>query len=114
MNQLFQVKDFQTHWQSLTEEERKTLVHSIMEQAGKAVRMFYLCRKILSEAHIKITAQDLKMPARTPLEILSNPEGAISTHHQPELKEAEVYSRLILEKAEDYIIEQVTKNGNLL
>ena len=65
--------------------------------------MFYLCRKIVSEANIRISAEDVPSAVSTPLEILLNPQNPNHSNH-PEIEHAEAYSRLILEKAEDWII----------
>ena len=84
-------------------EERKKMFETIEQQSEKAVRMFYLCRKIVSEANIRISAEDVPSAVSTPLEILLNPQNPNHSNH-PEIEHAEAYSRLILEKAEDWII----------
>lgn len=102
LKQLMHDAEFQKYWQQMSDAERQNTVQTIYQQSEKAVRMFYMCRKILADANITISPQDLPAPATTPLEIL------LQTHspHQMmnEVQQAEAYSRLILEKAEDYII----------
>jgi len=65
--------------------------------------MFYLCRKILSDAKINISPSDIHKAPDSPLEMLlgerqDHPQGNTEVH------QAEAFSRLLLEKAEDYLI----------
>jgi trigger factor len=103
IQQLAQDPDFKSYWDRLQAEERKKLFETVEQQSEKAVRMFYLCRKIVDEANIRISAEDVPSAASTPLEILLNPQNPNHSNH-PEIEYAEAYSRLILEKAEDWII----------
>lgn len=103
IQQLAQNAEFKAYWSSLREEERKKMLETIQQQSEKAVRMFYLCRKIVSEANIRISAEDVPFAVSEPLQILLNPQNPNHSNH-PEIEHAEAYSRLILEKAEDWII----------
>ncbi|QZA59200.1 trigger factor [Candidatus Rhabdochlamydia porcellionis] len=103
IQQLAQNADFKSYWDNLKTEERKKIFETIQQQSEKAVRMFYLCRKIIDEANIRIAAEDVPSSASIPLEILLNPQNPNHSNH-PEIEHAEAYSRLILEKAEDWII----------
>lgn len=103
IQQLTQNVDFKSYWDNLKAEERKKILKTIQQQSEKAVRMFYLCRKIVSEANIRITAEDVPSAASTPLEILLNSQNP-NPSNCPEIEHAEAYSRLILKKAEDWII----------
>jgi trigger factor len=109
--QLSQDSDFLEYWNSLSQEDRNKSVHMINTQAEKAVRLFYLCRKIITDAKIPVSAQDIPPAASNALELLMNPQKV--HHHQrtPEVEHAEAYSRLLLEKAEDYLIEQALQNA---
>jgi trigger factor len=107
LKQLIHDPEFQKYWEQMSEPDRKSTVQTIYQQSEKAVRMFYLCRKVLSDAKITISPQDLPPPATTALEIL------LQTHQAPqmmnEVQQAEAYSRLILEKAEDFVIANANK-----
>ena len=67
--------------------------------------MFYMCRKIISDAKINISPQDLPKPATTPLEILMDPDQMLHFHQQSEVKHAEALSKLVLEKAANFVID---------
>jgi trigger factor len=102
--QLSNDHDFLEYWNHLGQEERNKSINLIHSQAEKAVRLFYLCRKIINDAKISITTADIPAPASNALELLLNPQKI--HHHQrtPEVEHAEAYSRILLEKAEDYLI----------
>jgi hypothetical protein len=58
----------------------------------------------LQDAAIQLTPADLKKPATTPLEYLMGMGRDEDPNTQTEFHQAETYSRLLLEKAEDYLI----------
>ena len=70
MQQLLQDQEYLQHWNSMTPEAKKRTVDSIAEQSEKAVRMFYLCRKILADAKITISPKDLPKAPDSPLACL--------------------------------------------
>lgn len=108
MQQLLKDAEFMNHWDNMTTEARKRTVASIAEQSEKAVRMFYLCRKIVTEAQIKISPSDIPAPANSPLDLLVGQRRDFDPQEPSEMHQAEAYSRLLLEKAEDYLISNAT------
>ncbi|MFI5334753.1 MAG: trigger factor [Chlamydiales bacterium] len=106
MKQLFEDPHFQKEWKEMSEEDRKKMVEAIYTQSEKAVRLFYLCRKVIADAKLTITAEDMPKPPTNTLEALMAPQPAYHAHDHSEVRQAEVYSRLVLEKAENYLIEQ--------
>lgn len=104
MRQLGQDPSFQKYWQGQSNEEKKKTLDSIYQQSEKAVRMFYMCRKIISDAKISISPTDLPKPATSPLEILMDPDQMLHFHEHSEVKHAEALSKLVLEKAADFVI----------
>lgn len=104
LQHLLQDGSFYQHWSQMAEEQRKKMVQSVFAQSEKAVRMFYLCRKITEDAKIKISPQDLADAPATTLEALLQPSSNYQVSGQKEVQQAEAYSRLLLEKAEDYLI----------
>jgi trigger factor len=108
LRQLSQDAEFQKYWGTLKTEERNKTIKTVFEQSEKAVRMFYLCRQIATDASIRISAADLPSPSISPLEMLINPQKIHHHQHNPETEHAEAYSRLLLEKAEDFLIRNAT------
>jgi trigger factor len=106
--QLWDDAGFQDYWKGLSADERQKMIRTVHEQSEKAVRMFYLCRQIASDAQLKIGAEDLPAPATTTLDLLLDMKKPQYQQKSPEIEHAEAYSRLILEKAEDFIIRNAT------
>jgi FKBP-type peptidyl-prolyl cis-trans isomerase (trigger factor) len=104
MNQLLQDGEYQKYWNQMTTEAKKRTVSSVAEQSEKAVRMFYLCRKILSDAGIKVSAGDIPKISDQPLNQLLEQRREANPQESTEVHQAEAFSRLLLEKAEDYLI----------
>lgn len=108
MQQLLQDQEYLQHWNSMTPEAKKRSVASVAEQSEKAVRMFYLCRKILADAKITISPKDLPKAPETPLGMLLGDRRDFHPQGDTEVHQAEAFSRLLLEKAEDFIIAHAT------
>ncbi len=106
--QLLQDKDFQKYWENMNSDDRNKTIQTVYQQSEKAVKMFYLCRQVVTDANINISTSDIAPPATNGLELLLNPQKM--HHHQrtPEIEHAEAFSRLVLEKAEDFVIRNAT------
>lgn len=111
LNQLIQDLDFKKYWSGLSQEKGKELVLNIYEQSKKAVQMFYLCRQIVNDAHIQISTNDIPPPVTEPIEYLLNPQKFFHHERNPEIEHAEAFSRLVLEKAEDYVVANASMTG---
>ncbi len=109
--QLLQDADFQKYWENLSAEERKKTINSVYQQSEKAVRMFYLCRQVVNDAKIRISASDIPPPATSALEMLVNPQKLFHHQRNAEIEHAEAFSRLVLEKAEDFVIQNATQSS---
>ena len=107
--QLLQDNDFQKYWENLSAEDRKKTIQTVYQQSEKAVKMFYLCRQIVTDANIRISAEDIPPPDSSALELLINPQKMFHHQRNAETEHAEAFSRLVLEKAEDYIIENAAQ-----
>jgi len=105
LRQLISDQQYRNNWERMSDEERKKSVDALLKQSEKAVRMFYLCRKIISDAKITVSPADLPPTPNNFLEALIRPRADIHFQQNSEMHQAEAYSRLILEKAEDYLVE---------
>jgi trigger factor len=106
MRQLSNDPGFHNYWQSLSEQERKKAIDTLFEQSKKAIRMFYLCRKVLLDKKINISPQELQKHPTTPLEVMLDPTQGHGLGKSTDIENAEAFSRLILEKAEDLLLSQ--------
>jgi trigger factor len=103
-NHLFQDTNFQEYFKNLSSEDRTQTIQKIYQQSEKAVRMYYLCRQIISDASIRISPEDVPPPSSSILELLLDPQKIRHHERNPEVEHAEAFSRLVLEKAEDFVI----------
>jgi trigger factor len=106
---LQQDPQFIAQWEASSPEERKETLSSLFHQAKKAVKMFYLCRRVIADADIQISPKDIPSPPDTMLEALLVHRPTFDDAHDPQMRQAEIVSRLLLEKAEDYLIERANK-----
>ena len=102
LQQLSQDKDFQQKFMALDEEQRKTEIEQIKEQGARAVRLFYLCRKVVDDAKLEINPDEIESQASTPLEAMFMPNRPPESENQEQ--KALAISRLMLTKAQDYLI----------
>lgn len=107
--QLLQDAEFLKYWEALSAADRTKTFKTVHEQSEKAVKMFYLCRQIVSDASLSISPSDVPAPSSSTLEMLLNPQSFFHHQRNPEVEHAEAYSRLVLEKAEDFVIRNATR-----
>lgn len=104
LEQMIKDPEFKARWDRSNDQERRNIVDEVKNQAEKAVRIFYICRKIAADQNMPITAKDLPQGAADQLEALLYPYDQPHDPRQPDIKQAEAYSRALLEKTEDWVI----------
>ncbi|NGX59862.1 MAG: Trigger factor [Chlamydiae bacterium] len=104
LQQMIQDPQFKAKWDQSNNKEKQELIDNVKNQAEKAVRIFYLCRKIAMDQSISIEPKDMPLASSDPIEALLFPSPQHHDPRQPDVKQAEAYSRLLLEKTEDWII----------
>lgn len=110
MQQLSKDPLFMQQWQKSSKAEQQEMLENMMSQSEKAVRLFYLCNQLCKEKNIKISPEDLPHSSSSVLEMLIDPQQEHYASDNSVLQAAETYSRLILEKAEDYLITEAKKS----
>lgn len=110
MQQASKDPSFEREWKSATEQRRRDIVADYLRQSERAVRVFYLCRQISTEQKINISAKDIQQLPQDPLEIMLNPTAHLHDPREPEIKQAEAFSRLLMEKTSDWVLSQVASN----
>lgn len=105
------IKDPMSHEKLLkmsTEEQKKT-IQEIQTQGANAIRLFYIARKIVEEQNIQISPNEVHQEVKTPLEALfSHHSDFYSPNEQSQEQRAIALSRLVLMKAEDFLISKAT------
>lgn len=104
LKQMLESPRFKQTWDESSQQKKRELLESYREQSEKAVRLFYLCRKIAADQNISISPKDAVSAQSEPLEALLFPSAQAHDPRQPDVKQAEAYSRVLLEKTEDWVI----------
>ncbi|NGX39510.1 MAG: Trigger factor [Chlamydiae bacterium] len=104
LDQMISDPKFKTDWDKSNDNQKKELIDSIKGQAENAVRIFYICRKIAADQSLSVSPKDVPMATTDPVEALLYPGQQHHDPRQPDVKQAEAYSRILLEKTEDWVI----------
>ncbi|PCI77495.1 trigger factor [Candidatus Aerophobetes bacterium] len=88
-------------------DERKKTIGEVEEQGEKAIRLFFISQKIIQEQKIKVSPSGLQINPSSPLEALfaPNPYQSGSVKENAKQQESIAMSKLLLKKAEDFLIE---------
>jgi trigger factor len=105
INQQMQNEKFKASWETMSEDEKKVAESKIVDESSQAVRLFYLSRKIVNDAKISITHQDVQDEAVATMR-------AFNTRNMDKIPK-EIYalalSKIILSKAQDYLLNEQKK-----
>lgn len=105
IKQLVNDPAFQQKLMGMGDEERKKEIQEIESQGERAVRLFYISRKIIQEQKIAVSPGDVHQGVKTPLEAMfSDQTDLYTSKEQSQEQKAIAMSRLLLSKAEDFLI----------
>ena len=98
--QLMENEKFKANYEKMSEEEKKKTDEKLVEESAQAVRLFYLSRKIVNDAKLPITHQDVQDEAVATMR-------SLNTRNMDKIPK-EIYalalSKIILAKAQDHLI----------
>lgn len=105
LQQMLKDPQFKKRWdEGMSQEEKEKLHEKLFEEANRAVRLFYLARSIVHQAGLPITHQEVQREA------ISTMQSFTQREVKPDSIPKEVYalalSKVILAKAEEYVIQQ--------
>ncbi len=103
-SQLLNDPKFKASWQKMSQEERKNLEEKIANESAQAVRLFYLSRQVVHEAKLPVTHQEVQDEAIAILQ--SYGSRNLEIDRIPKEVYALALSKVILAKAQDFIIQQ--------
>ncbi len=107
IRQLLSDPTYLREFSGLDEEAQKKVVADLEAQAKRALSLFYLARKVIQDQNITVSPQEMKEEEKTPLDMLfNNSPGAYHAQQDSQEQKNIAFSRLILRKAEDYLIEK--------
>lgn len=102
--QLLQNPNFKRDWDQMSQEERKNFETKMTSESTQAVRLFYLSRQIVRDANIGITHKEVQDEAVSTLRA-HGMQQQIALDQIPKEVYALALSKVILARAQDYIIE---------
>ncbi len=109
MNTLFQNKPFLDQWKIMEESAKEKKKEEIIQQAKEALSIFYLCQKVIKDNNIPLTPGEEEPLGTTLLDMMF---AAKQPNTPPKDKNDPNYlSLLMLEKAQDFLIEKATKEN---
>ena len=99
---------FKKQFETMSDKEKKEFEKELLDYSEKAIRIFYISKKIVNDFKIKITEEEIKQEASNILykELGQKPDPK----NLPKDIYALAISRLVLIKAEDYILDQSLEN----
>lgn len=104
LEQMLRDESFKQYWDSLSSDKKREEIARLLRESEKAVRVFYVCRTLTAKEGLSISAADLQPLPTDTLEALLNPDAQMHDPRAPDIKQAEAYSRLMLEKTADWVI----------
>ncbi len=109
LSQLFKQPDFLKRWKNeWSEQEREIRKAEVVEQAEHAIRLFYLCRTILSENKVEVSEDDLTPNYETLLEMMFADPNLVNYKNQTREQQAVEFSKYMMAKAQDFIIAKIS------
>ncbi len=104
LSEMMQDPKAKTAWQKMSQEERKTQEQALADEAAQAVRLFYLSRQIVRDANVPVTHKEVQYEAVALLQ--SNGTRDVEVDRIPREVYALAFSKVILAKAQDFILEE--------
>jgi len=104
--QLFGSNSFKKKYETLSEDEKKEEFKKVETQAKDALKLFYICKKILTDNNIQITSKDINQEIETPLDAMFA-DRELANPNKTEEEKNLLMSRILLSKAQDFIIDKL-------
>jgi trigger factor len=109
LSELFKQPAFLKKWKSeMTEEEKEGKKAEVITQAEHAIRLFYICRTILSDNNVEISEDDLTPNYETLLEMMFADPHLVNYKNQSREQQAVEFSKYMMSKAQDFIIAKIS------
>jgi trigger factor len=108
MNQLMRSSDFAKRWkESMTEEEKASKKEEIISQSDHAIRLFYICRKVVAENNIRLSEEELNPSHESILEMMFADPARLNYRNRNKEEQAVEFSKFMMAKAQDFIIGKI-------
>lgn len=98
---------FREKWEnSMTAEEKDEHKKKLLKDSDDAIRLFYVCRKVVNDNKIPLSEDELAPHYEGLLDMMFADPARVNYRNQSEAQQAMQFSKYMLEKAEDFIIEK--------
>lgn len=105
IKQLISDPQFQKKITAMTPDERKQTISNLELQAERAIRLFYISRKIAEEQKFSLLSSEVHKEVTTPLEAMFSEQTDYYDENEPsQEKKSLAMARLLLTKTEDFLI----------
>ncbi|OGN70202.1 MAG: trigger factor [Chlamydiae bacterium RIFCSPLOWO2_12_FULL_45_20] len=104
ISQLARDPQFQKEWESLSQEERKSLDNKVEKEATDAVRLFYLSRQLVQDKNILVSHQEVQHEAVAMIQ--ANGHRNVDIDKLSKEIYALAFSKVLLLKAQDHILKK--------
>lgn len=95
----------------LSAEDLEKEKEKVREQAEKAVKLFFISKKIAKEAKMQLSPHELVADIKTPLDAMFADRDALNPN-KTEDQEVMLMSRLMIKKAQDYAVEKTLEKSH--
>lgn len=104
---------FAKKWkESMSEEEKAAQKADVTKQSENAIRLFYLCRRIVSDNKISLSEEELSPNYQSVLEMMFADPSRINYRNQSKEQQAAQFSKFMMEKAQDFVVNEVLKRSS--
>ena len=112
MSQLFNDPTFKKEWdETMTAEQKEEKKQEITKSSENAIKLFYICRNIIASNDIPLSENELSPKYDSLLDMMYADPGQLNYENQSKERKAMEFTKLMLTKAEDWLIEQVKKKN---
>jgi trigger factor len=110
MHYLHNDENFQKNWKKMSFEEQEALKTKTHKEAENAIKIFYLCRKLMLDHKVKLALPEKGHDPMNMIDALFTQRGQTDYDQANEEQRAMILSRAMLTSAQDYVIENLLQN----
>ncbi len=108
ISQLMRNADFSKKWKmEMSEEEKAAKKAEVVSQSEHAIRLFYICRKVVAENNIRLSEEEISPSHESILEMMFADPARLNYRNQSKEQQAIEFSKFMMAKAQDFIIEKI-------
>jgi trigger factor len=111
LKQQLQDPIFQKRWNLMPKEDQEKKREDLKKDADRAIRMFYICKKVAQENKLSIMKEDLYPKIETTLDAMFADSSTLNAYQRSKEDEALMFSKQMLSRAQDFMIDRIVKSS---